>query len=207
MNEMEYKRVSPLSVVALVTSVGAVASFLAPPILFCAIASMVFAALSLQTIRRYDLSGIKFAIASICIAGSTLISAPLWHSYLFRSESLPGHIRIDFAVAKISQDTALDQFANKPICLKGYVLAPSRILPMRTFQLSPNGDDTKPENTITVTLPSEWEYQYAPVAVSGILTVNQYAKDPVHRYVLAAEAIHCSNTSYHLAPRAPGRGC
>jgi hypothetical protein len=207
MNDMEYKPVSVLSVVALLTSVVAVAAFLATPILVCAIASMAIAASSIRSIRRYNLSGIRLAVTSFCIAGSTLILAPAWHSYLFSSESLPGHLRVDFSAAKISQSTALDEYANKAICLKGYVLAPSRIVPMHTFQLSPDGNNTKSEITITVTCPFEWEYEYAPVAVSGILTVNPHAKDPAQRYVLAAGAIHRSNTSHGLVPRVPGRGC
>jgi hypothetical protein len=190
-----------------VTSVVAVAAYFASPFLVCAIASMALAASSVRNIRRYNLSGIKLAVASFWIAGSTLILAPAWHSFLFRSESPPGHLRVDFAAAQISRSTALDEYANKAICLKGYVLAPSRIVPMRTFHLSPDGDDTESGIVITVTCPFEWDYHYAPVAVSGVLTVNPHAKDPAQRYVLAAGAIHRSHTPHGLVPRAPGRGC
>lgn len=210
---MEYKPVSVQSVVALVTSVIAVAAYFASPLLVCAIASMAIAASSIRNSRRYNLSGINLAVASLCIAGSTLVLAPAWHSYLFhsetllfRSEALPGHLRVDFAAAKIGQSVALDEYANKAICLKGYVLASSHIAPMRTFRLSPDGNDLKSEIAITVTCPFEWDCQYAPVAVSGILTVNPHAKDPSRRYVLAAVAVHRSKTLRGLAPRVSARG-
>ncbi len=194
MNEFEYRPFSIWSVVALVISIGAIASFVAWPFLAFTLASMAIAAISIRNIRRYSLSGTPFAVAGIIIAGSTLIFAPMWHTYLFRSEALPGHIRIDFAAIQISQTNRLDQYANQEICFKGYMLAPMRIGPTRTFCLSPDGDDTKPENSITVELPSDWDYQYSPVAVSGILTVNPSAKDPAHRYVLNAKAVCTSNT-------------
>ena len=207
MNDMEYKPVSVQSVVAFLTSVFAVASFLALPVLVCAIASMAVAGSSIRSIRRYNLSGIKLTITSICISAATLILAPAWHSYLFTSESLHGYLRVDFSAAKISQSTALDEYSNKRICLKGYLVPPSRIVPMRTFQLSPDGDYASVEKTITVTFPSEWEYQYDPVAVSGILIVDPTAKDPAKRYMISADEIHRSNTSRDLASRIPGRGC
>lgn len=207
MNDIEYKRVSGLSVVALVSSVVAVGAFMVPVLLVFAIATLVMAAVSIRNIRRYSLSGLTLSVASIGLAGPTLLLAPAWHFYLFRSESLPGHIRVDFAAAKIDKTTALDDYANKAICLKGYVLPTTKQVVMGAFHLSPDGDDTKPGNSIRVKLPSQWEYQYAPVAVSGVLTVNPHATDPAQRYVLAAKAIHLSNTSYNLVPRAPGSGC
>lgn len=206
MSELKYRPLSVQSVVAFFTSVVSVAAFLFSPIIVFAIASIIIAVASIWSISRYDLSGIKIAVAGIYIAGSTLICAPAWHYYLFTSESLPDHIRVDFAGAKIGQSTALDAYANKAICIKGYVLPPSRVASMRTIHLSPDGDMTKPDCTITVRLPSEWEYQYAPISVSGVLTVIQDAKDPVQRYVLVAKAIHHVNTSHGIVRRVE-HGC
>jgi hypothetical protein len=206
MNDIDFKPLSISSVVALVISLVAVVSFFTLPMLGCAIASMVIAVSSIRSIRRYHLSGAKLAVASICISGSTLILAPDWHAYLFNSESLPGYLRVNFAAAEIGQSTALDEYANKAICLKGYVRPSSRVV-MRTLHLSPNGDNTNPENGITVTLPFDWEFQRDPMAISGVLTVNPQAKDPTQRYVLSAKAIHRSSTSYGLVPRVRGRGC
>lgn len=206
MSDIEYKRVSGLSVVALVSSIVAVAAFMVPVLLVFAIAALLIAAVSIRNIHRHTLSGLTLNVASICLAGPTLLLAPVWHFYLFRSESLPGHIRVDFAGAKIDKTTSLDDYANKAICLKGYVLPTTENVLKGAFHLSPDGDDTKPGNSIRVKLPSQWEYQYAPVAVSGVLTVNPHATDPAQRYVLAAKAIHLSSTSYNLVPRVPGGG-
>jgi hypothetical protein len=206
MSDTEYKSVSIPSVVALVTSVVGVTSFLVLAMLVFATASIFVAVSSIWKIRRYNLSGVNLAVISLYISGGTLVLAPAWHYYLFNSESLPGHIRVDFAAANVGQSTALDAYANKPICLKGYLLAPSQI-PSGKFQLSPDGDYRNAENTVTVMLPFKREHFYFPVAVSGILIVNPNAKETSQRYILTAEAMHRSRTSHGLVPRVPGPGC
>ena len=146
-------------------------------------------------------------VVSVFLAGSTLILAPAWHSHLFNSETLPGYLRVDLPEANLSRSTALDEYANKAVCLKGYVITPTQAYRLRTFQLSPDGNDAKPEIAITVTCPTDWEYHPIPIAVSGILTVDQNAAYPAQRYVLSAVAIRPSYTSYYLGPRVPRRGC
>jgi hypothetical protein len=102
----------------------------------------------------------------------------------------------------------LDQYANNKICLKGYMLPTGRFRSPKTLQLSSNGDVTKPESTITITLSTNLiDYRHASMAVSGTLTVNSDAKDPAQRYFHTADSIRPCYTSRGLARRSGRRDC
>lgn len=210
MKEQEYKPVSSMAIISLVGSIAGLVSFIAAPMLTIAIISLAIGAASFFQIRRRVMSGTKPAILSISLSIMTLIFAPIWHMHLFNSESFSGYIRIDLAAMGIEQfgKSDLDQYANNKICLKGYMVPTGKFRSLQTFQLSSNGDVTKPESTITITISTNLiDYRHAPMAVSGTLTVNPDAKDPAQRYFLTADSIRPCYSSRGLARRSGRRDC
>lgn len=207
MNDPSYRSISVLVPIAIISCIVALGAFWAVSFVSFAAVSVLIGAWSLRDIRRYQLGGFRLASASLCVAAAILVLASARHVHLYVAESLPGHIRVDFAALEIGQTTRLDKFADKPICLKGYVLAPSHLEPTLTLCLSPEGDRSQREKAITVSLPFEWRYQHDPVVVSGILKVNPDSKDPTRRYVLEGKMITRCNTKHGLARRVSGFGC
>lgn len=206
MQDPEFKPISTLAVCAMALSVVGCAAFLELSFLAFAIVAMAFAVIGQSRIRKYRQSGLRMVAVSVCLSVAALTLAPGWHLYLYRLESPLDYQRVDFSAPSLLKSKGLDQFASKTICLKGYALAPNRILPLREFRFSPDGNRQSPEGSIKVVLPVDWDFQYDAIVVSGTLTVNPFASSPGDRYVVSAVAIRKSNTGYGLARRVT-QGC
>jgi hypothetical protein len=204
MLEPEYKSLSLLAVAAFIAAAIGSASFLHAPLIVVAAAALLVAMIALRTTRKYQMSGHRLALLATAIAVASIVLSPLWHDYLYRSETLLGHVRIELDTTL--KANGLDRYNGKRVCLKGYSLYYGGDTETNMFPLSPDGNFRKPETAVTVVLPKSWKFQIDPIAVSGILRVDPAAPESVQRYTLEAVKISNAKTSYLLAPRMPG-GC
>ena len=211
MTDSEFAPVSTLAVMALLSGITGTVAFLFIPFIAAGVLAVPIAIAARRGIAKYELSGLRLVVIGMNLAVLTIPFAPAWHLRQYRSEALPDHDRLDFAslsdkFVSLSAESrnSLDQYHNQRICLKGYALALPNREERTFFLLSPDGDYRNEKNAITVMVPDGWEYSYHPIAVSGILLVNQKADGAASRYRFSASAIRRANTSYGLAPRVPG---
>lgn len=181
--------IAPVSLQAIVSSalgVFCICAMLFPWLALLAVPGVVLGYMALKSIRRYELSGQKLAKVGICLSLIFGILAPVWYEIQFRSETLPGYQRINFAT--IMQDRQHSQqklaaLVGEHVCLKGYAL-PRREIQLNEFQMGYERPDASfgwkpdPEKTLMVQLPDgkSWKWHYEPIAISGTLVRNPDAE-------------------------------
>jgi len=185
----DISRYSPISLLAVVSAgLGAfsILGMLFPWLALFTVPGIILDFVALKSIRRYELSGRNLAKVGICLSLIFGILAPVWYEIQFRSETLPGYQRINFAA--LMQDSKhsrqkLTALVGEHVCLKGYAL-PRRELQLNEFQMgyerpgSSFGWEPDPEKTLMVQLPDgkSWKWHYEPIAVSGTLVRNPNAE-------------------------------
>lgn len=210
MTDPEYSPMSSLAIVSALLGFSGLLGLTAPEFALLALPGIATGIAAGFGIRKYRLSGDRFASAGIALSLIFAILTPVWHVTRFNSEALPEHERIDFSSLDIANDQNLEQLVGKRVCLKGYAI-PNEMIAMSTFLLSPDGSTRKAEKAVIVELPAgiTWKWQYEPIAVSGSLvrasTVNPDPKIP--KYVFRASSVRTSKTRFDLAQRAPWNGC
>lgn len=199
MSKPEYKPISLLAVSAVITALVGTSSFLFAPFVVIPAIALLTSLVSIRAIRKYELAGSRSAVFAAAISVACVVFSPTWYFYLYHSEALTGHTRVEF---NPTTDREFDQYNGQPVCVKGYSL---RFRTGRkTILLSADGDFSKPGTMITVVVPEGWQHTYDALAVSGVLHVNLDAADPTDRYTISAAKISSANTSYLLLPRVPG---
>ena len=210
MSDPEYSPMSSLAVVSALLGFAGLLGLIAPEFTLLALPGIATGIAAGFGIRKYRLSGYRFARAGIALSLIFAFLTPVWHVTRFNSEALPEHERIDFSSLDIANDQNLEQLVGKRVCLKGYALVDARI-EMSTFLLSPDANYRKTEKAVIVELPSgtTWKWQHEAIAVSGtfirVSTVDQGSQIP--KFVFQTSSVRDSKTRFDLAQRVPGEGC
>ena len=208
MSNSEYSRLSLLAVISAIAGILATGGMIAAEFAILALPGIVTGVAALVAIRKYELSGRSLAITGIGLSVAFALLTPILHISRFRSESLPGYERIDFASVSQPKNQRLDRLVGRKVCFKGYVLYSGKTTELTTFMLSPDGNRRETDTAVLVQLPSDetWDWQPGAVAVSGTLIRNPKSKgDPkTWKFVLKVTSIRISKTPFDLAPLASG---
>lgn len=211
MSTMAYSRVSRFAVVSAICGISTALGLVAPELAVTAVGGVATGLAALCEIRKYEFCGSRLARLGLATSIAFALATPLWHFARFNLESLPGYMRLDFAVVTKEGTNSLEPFSGKNICLKGYALLPTSTRDPDRFVFSPNGDQRRTENAILVKLNSgeTWQWISDSLAVSGTLAANPEAlRDPsLPRFVLKDATVRFSYTPYGLKNRVPGEGC
>lgn len=230
--------VSVLAVLSVMCAVAGVGAFIHPFACAASVCSLSFGLFAFLQVRRYEYSrSSRVLIAGgLSIAMLTLVSAPTWHLQMYRSEALPGHLRVTFAelfsrvsAAPRSNDWIADYAPEKVqesrvasgdrgaglngqrICLKGYVYPTDEIVGLTEFLLTPDGSG-QDEQYVGVILAAgtTWDWARGGVAVSGLLELNPAytpGSDLDVRYILKDASVRPACTLYGMKNRRRAGGC
>ena len=205
MTTARYKPISRLAVGSLVTAFIGTMAFVFAPLVAAAAFAIPMGVLAFRAARKYELGGRNLALVATAIATLCVLLAPVWHRYLYASETLPGYARVPL---DLEDTSTLDSLDGKRLCVKGYSFYFGGDPEVRSFLLSPDGNNCKKDAAITVLVPSSWHQEYDPIAVSGVLRVDTSVADPRKRYTLSAVKVSTATTSDKLSPRSTqGWGC
>ena len=97
MTDPEYSPISSLAIVSALLGFAGVLGLLAPEFALLALPGIATGIAAGFGIRKYRLSGYRFARTGIALSLVFAFLTPVWHVTRFNSEALPGYERMDFS--------------------------------------------------------------------------------------------------------------
>jgi hypothetical protein len=128
--EDSYKSISRLAVCAIIFTVLGLLGFMVGPMHFFTAVGLLCGLLAVKSIRTYpdEFTGNGIARLALIIGFATLVTAPIYHIYVYNTEVPEGFERIDFAElkSKYGEPDAPTEYAKqyngKDVFVKGYIL-------------------------------------------------------------------------------------
>lgn len=188
-----YQSVSRAAVASAILGVLGFAAFPVLPLLLLPIVGAVFAWLAFRAFQRFpdEILGRPIAVVGALLCSTILISAPIYHTYVYMTEVPDGYERVDFGLlqsatgrADVPTDFAL-AMDNKKVFIKGYIHPTSMdTLISKRFVLVPDlgtccfGGQPPLTHMIEVSLSGEQYAQksYRKQRLAGTLRVNHQLK-------------------------------
>src|SRR5579864_5449301 len=144
LTEMTYSRISTLAVVSPICGIASSLGLFIAEVAALSLIGLATGAVALRSIRKYELFGRGAAVFGTVVSLSVLVATPIWHVAWFRSESLRGYARLDFASMTNEKQRAFESFVGENICLKGYAYPSGS--PAEMFVFTSNGANRSMDN-------------------------------------------------------------